>query len=130
MEVINLLTDVHTLRFENANSFELPAIDCTNPFQWNFLIWAEANGGSTWYVDNLVLTTQCPTFLEFYPVSYQLIFDSYKAAPLADSLYTIPATIPTLPKCNEVTAYEFSLSSYTDLSGNSLSSTSSTLELY
>jgi hypothetical protein len=98
--VINSFTDTHILRYENSNSFELPVLDGTNPYQYNFLIWAEANGGSTWYVDNLVLTTKCPTVLTFYPVSYQTILNSYKAAPLADSLYTFPATIPILPKCN------------------------------
>ena len=112
----NPLTDAHTLRFENPNSFSLPVIDGSNPFQFNFIIWAEANGGSTWYVDNLILTTRCPSILEFYPVAYQTTFDSYKGAPLADSLYTFPPTYVTLPKCNGVIDYSFNLVSYTDLS--------------
>ena len=113
----NPLTDAHTLRFENPNSFSLPVIDGQNPSQFNFIIYVEANGGSTWLLDNLILTTQCPSpsSTHFYQVAYQTTFDSYKGAPLADSLYTFPPTIVTLPKCNNVIDYSFNLVSYTDL---------------
>jgi hypothetical protein len=130
MVVFDSFTDIYTLGYENANSFNLPVLDGTNPKQFNFLIWVEVNGGSTWSIGNLVLKTKCPTVLEFYPVSYLMILNSYLGAPLAFSLYTFPVTIPTLPKCNEVTSYEIILLSYKDLSGNPLSSTSSTLEFY
>jgi hypothetical protein len=68
--VFNSFTDVHTLGSENANSFELPVLDGSNPQKFDFLIYVEVNGGSTWSVGNLVLKTYCPTDLEFYDVSY------------------------------------------------------------
>ena len=70
MHDLNPIADAHTLRLENDNSFSLPVIDYENPFQYHFTIYAEINGGSTFFVDSLILTTRCPDVLEFIAVSY------------------------------------------------------------
>lgn len=127
---IDPIADTHTLRFENNNQFFLPVIDGENPMRYEFIIWAEANGGSTWYVDSLSLTIKCPDVLEFEPISYVTKFDSYLGAPIADSIYTFPRSNPTLPKCNSVEGYNFRIISYSDLDGNSLASSSITLDWY
>ena len=83
-----LLTDTHVLRFVNNNDFYVEVMDREKPYQYSFVIFAEARGGSTFFTDVLTYTIRCPATLQFVTAPFSLTMKSYKDATGVDALFT------------------------------------------
>lgn len=87
--------ETYTQGVENSQEFFIKVIDGKNPFRFKFLIKALVNGGSVFYSQLLSLTTKCPSLLEFHTY-----YDNVESFRGDIGLFTFPAAVPTLSKCN------------------------------
>ena len=91
-----------TVGEENNNNFEIEVKDGENPYQYNFIIQAQAKGGSIFNSPALTLTTECPDHLE-YVFTQQITTlsrtTSYIGAEGSAASSSFSAWVPKLPKC-------------------------------
>lgn len=83
-----LLTDTHVLRFVNTNDFYVNVMDREKPFQYRFVIYTEARGGSTFFTDLLTYTIKCPSSLNFATNPFNTKMKSFKGATGLDVLFS------------------------------------------
>lgn len=93
-------------------------MDREKPFQYRFVIFTEARGGSTFFTDLLTYTIKCPSSLNFATNSFNTNMKSFKGATGLDALFSFSKTVPDLPMCTEILDYSFVDISYTDLDLN------------
>lgn len=88
-------------------------MDGENPYQYSFIMYAEAMGGSTYTSPTFTLTTKCPDHVtyDFYQSGFSLFtVSSYVGADTAGdgsgASFNFPTWFPYLSKCTQVLYYE------------------------
>ena len=89
----------------NTGSSFIEVKDGENPYQYSFIIYAEAMGGSTYYSPTFTITTKCTdhTTYDFYTVGGYNTLASFVGADLvgdgSGASFNFPTWFPYLSKC-------------------------------